>query len=873
MAEDSRLAISRHDLIDRVLARNTSLVLFIAPAGFGKTTAMNQLRDALQSRGMRTAWWSLDRSDNDPQRLFGFLRKVLNSPAESDHIAPFGLNVKDDGPLGIFLDDFEVVEGGPLPEIVRNLLGQLPPGSRLVIGSRRKLSFGLAKLKLQGSVLEFDATDLQFTSAESSQLLRQATGEKGLSSSTLALLQEKTAGWPAAVALASIALTHQREGEVNLVKHLSTSLQPIEEYLSEVVLETQPQEVRDFLLFTSVLHNLDPALCKELVPNLNTDYMLERLISNNLFVSPVLGQVERWRYHPVFADILRLLLLRKRPNDYYRLHLSASGWYEAQNQIVPAIDHAIAGGDYPHAAKLLASRGMKLLIDGRLRLLSRWFAVLPIEELAKQPMLIPIRLWATTFTQGASEASRQLEMVADFWPGLEESANVHLAALKCTWLFMMDKPTEAGVVGMQALSNIPTSETYADNVVSVSMAILLVQDGKRDAANRLLNAVRQRQGDTAFMRMFIESAESEQDLQDGLLQQAKARLKIAVGATHSTSSAFDTTNGNAWAGVLYAFACYEAGQLDEAKKLLRVYSPVVQTMGSHDHLILALVCLSRIAREQGDIDESLDYLAELEHAGMARNLPRLTASAWLERSREHILAGHSQAATEAMLKANASEVWATDHQLRRLPHSALDPKICSLRWSLYFGDSRRALSEIDAELATSKTTGWKLRTLTLELLRAAALSKNGHESTALEQLANTLRFTAEQDMVRRVVDEGPLMSALVSKLLLREKNKNSDTNFIAYLQKLIVNAPRQNNADEAKHLQRSQATALLSPLTLKEQEVLSLLAEGYSNQALSDELGVSESTVRTHLRNINSKLDVTSRMQAVAKARQMGLLN
>ena len=873
MAEDSRLAISRHDLIDRVLARNTSLVLFIAPAGFGKTTAMNQLRDALQSRGMRTAWWSLDRSDNDPQRLFGFLRKVLNSPAESDHIAPFGLNVKDDGPLGIFLDDFEVVEGGPLPEIVRNLLGQLPPGSRLVIGSRRKLSFGLAKLKLQGSVLEFDATDLQFTSAESSQLLRQATGEKGLSSSTLALLQEKTAGWPAAVALASIALTHQREGEVNLVKHLSTSLQPIEEYLSEVVLETQPQEVRDFLLFTSVLHNLDPALCKELVPNLNTDYMLERLISNNLFVSPVLGQVERWRYHPVFADILRLLLLRKRPNDYYRLHLSASGWYEAQNQIVPAIDHAIAGGDYPHAAKLLASRGMKLLIDGRLRLLSRWFAVLPIEELAKQPMLIPIRLWATTFTQGASEASRQLEMVADFWPGLEESANVHLAALKCTWLFMMDKPTEAGVVGMQALSNIPTSETYADNVVSVSMAILLVQDGKRDAANRLLNAVRQRQGDTAFMRMFIESAESEQDLQDGLLQQAKARLKIAVGATHSTSSAFDTTNGNAWAGVLYAFACYEAGQLDEAKKLLRVYSPVVQTMGSHDHLILALVCLSRIAREQGDMDESLDYLAELEHAGMARNLPRLTASAWLERSREHILAGHSQAATEAMLKANASEVWATDHQLRRLPHSALDPKICSLRWSLYFGDSRRALSEIDAELATSKTTGWKLRTLTLELLRAAALSKNGHESTALEQLANTLRFTAEQDMVRRVVDEGPLMSALVSKLLLREKNKNSDTNFIAYLQKLIVNAPRQNNADEAKHLQRSQAAALLSPLTLKEQEVLSLLAEGYSNQALSDELGVSESTVRTHLRNINSKLDVTSRMQAVAKARQMGLLN
>jgi LuxR family maltose regulon positive regulatory protein len=436
---------------------------------------------------------------------------------------------------------------------------------------------------------------------------------------------------------------------------------------------------------------------------------------------------------------------------------------------------------------------------------------------------------------------------------------------------MMDKPTEAGVVGMQALSHIPTTETYADNVVSVSMAILLVQDGKRDAANRLLSSVRQRQGDTAFMRMFIESAESEQDLQDGLLQQAKARLRIAVGATHSTSSAFDTTNGNAWAGVLYAFACYEAGQLDEAKKLLRVYSPVVQTMGSHDHLILALICLSRIARAQGDTDESIEYLAELEHAGMARNLPRLTASAWLERSREHVLAGHAQSATEAILRADIDDVWATNHQLRRLPHSALDPKICNLRWGLHFGDSRRSLSDIDAELAVSRSKRWQLRTLTLELMRAAALSKNGHESTALEQLAHTLRFTAEQEMVRLVVDEGPLVTALIGKMLLREKNRSSDPKFIAYLQKLSTNFVVSPSLDDAKNPQLTQG-ALLSPLTLKEQEVLSLLAEGYSNQALSDELGVSESTVRTHLRNINSKLDVTSRMQAVAKARQIGLL-
>lgn len=133
----TRQIVIRNDLVDRVLQHSASLVLFIAPAGFGKTIAMSQLRDVLQSQGSRTAWWSLDRSDNDPQRLFEFLRQVLHPPVNANELDP----------VCIFLDDFEVVEGGPLPEIVKNLLGQLPAGSRLVIGSRRKPGIGLAQLR------------------------------------------------------------------------------------------------------------------------------------------------------------------------------------------------------------------------------------------------------------------------------------------------------------------------------------------------------------------------------------------------------------------------------------------------------------------------------------------------------------------------------------------------------------------------------------------------------------------------------------------------------------------------------------------------------------------------------------------------------
>jgi len=863
--------IQRSLIIDRVLAQGATLVLFIAPAGYGKTQTMTQLRNAFMAQGMDTPWLSLERHDNDPQRFLSFLRKVWSESTGPDHMEPFGLNVSNTDPIAIFLDDFELIDSGPLPEIVFSLLGQLPTGSRLVIGSRRKLKLSLSKLKLQGAVLEFNDQDLQFSKAQSASLFQSALGLRDLPDATLDLLHEKTTGWPAAVALASIALSHPGRGSQVLLHQIAASLQPVEEYLSEVVLSHQPQEVYEFLLSTSVLHQLDPFICAALVPGLNCEFMLDRLIEGNLFVSAVPGQIERWRYHPLFAEILRTQLKRKRPEDFLRLHLAAAGWYEENKQIVPAIDHVIAGEDYPYAAQLLAEHAMHLLEDGRIKLLARWFSLIPLEVLQQHSVLLAVSLWVTTFTQGALQAMRQSEQFLAFWPSENARVQIHLDALNCSWQFMLDKPAQAGAIGLKALSRMPTPEPYADNVLSISMALYFVQEGNRAAANRLLNAARERQGDAAFMRMFIESAESEQDMQDGRLKQAMARLRIAVGATHSQSGAMDITTGNAWAGVLYGVACYEAGQWDQAKRLLRAYVPVAQAVGSHDHLILAWVCLSRMAHSIGEQDEAIQCLADLEHMGATRQLPRLMASAWLERSRTQLLSGQSEDAKVSMLRADLPEVWKHDRPLRRLAHSALDPHTANLRWTLHFGDARQALRDIDAALADAKSIRWQLRAVTLELLRAAALSRSKQESAALAQLQTTLEFTAEQGMTSRVRDEGPAILDLVRKLHLRESQRSSDPAWLAYLSDLLhVHAgsdavPVATSAPAVMALETTQ-------LTPKETQILNFLAEGFSNKALSAELNVSESTIRTHLRNINAKLDVNSRMQAVAKARQWGIL-
>jgi len=224
-----------------------------------------------------------------------------------------------------------------------------------------------------------------------------------------------------------------------------------------------------------------------------------------------------------------------------------------------------------------------------------------------------------------------------------------------------------------------------------------------------------------------------------------------------------------------------------------------------------------------------------------------------------------------MLRADLPEVWTHDRPLRRLAHSALDPHTANLRWTLYFGDARQALRDIDAALADARSIHWPLRGVTLELLRAAALSRSKQESAAIGQLKATLKFTADQGMTSRVLDEGPAVLDLVRKLQLRESQQSSDAAWLAYLSDLL-HSQKWTDSKPVSHSTPIPMDLETTQLTPKETQILNFLAEGLSNQALSVELNVSESTIRTHLRNINAKLEVNSRMQAVAKARQLGLL-
>ena len=927
------------DAVCRRLAQagGAKLVLVRAPAGFGKTTAMVQARAQRLAQRTDTGWLTLDRADNDVLRFLGGLHQavrqiVVDAPASAAPLDLVAALAAHGAPFVLFLDDFERISEPAVLSLVRELIDQLPRGGQLVLGSRSMPDLGLGRLRAAGALLEIDTEHLRFSLDETAQLFARLSPPPGELAETsaanaaanaainaageatdaptplqrhLPALHRKTEGWVAALWLASMALEAvlARRGSVaDFIRQFSGSDRAVADYLAEDVLAHQSPEVRDFLLRTSILRQLNLPLAQALSPRQDARRMLAQLDAASLFLIPLQSgappdaatgapappaQAERsWRYHSLFADFLRAQLAREQPDELARLHLAAAGWYEAQGHAMPAIDHAIAGGDMPLALQLLAPQAQQFLAQGRLRLLARWFAALPAALTATHPMLQVVSLWATTLTRGPWDAMAQLRA-----SGCEASddpaVQAHVNALMPMLLAMMDRVEEAHAIGSRHLARLalaPSGQPFADSVLGNAMAHVLSVMGERSAARRLLDAARRGQGGCDFNRMYSESVEGLLDLQQGRLRQATARFRLAVGA--AASGSYQPTHGNAWAGVLYAGALYEAQQLAEAEHLLNVYLPLARDVGLPDHMILSHTMRARLALLRGDIDAGLHTLTELEFLGHHRQLPRVVASARLERARVLLLQGQPEAAAQALDRADDPTVWQRVAQRQMSAHDVDDLAIGRLRWQAHHGDAAAAARAAATAAHAAAAAQCQRRALKLQLLQALALQRAGSDAdldaavTLLVQ--QVLPLAQAEGFVRLLLDEGPQVGRLLRRVAQRAGAASGSGALTLApllhdtLQRLIGLAgasaqPAPGDDGSAAGVCHNDS-ALAEPLTRKEIHVLQLLAEGYSNSALADKLFVSDSTVRTHLRNINLKLGARSRTQAVAIARRQSVI-
>ncbi|TFZ03154.1 helix-turn-helix transcriptional regulator [Ramlibacter henchirensis] len=870
--------VRRQSVTERIeRAASAKLVLVRAPAGFGKTTALRQIHEQLEAEGTATAWITLDAADNDVPRFLSCLAEAVarlhiadeaRSGADAEAIAL----LEREGPaFALFLDEFEVLQAPAVVGLVREVIERLPRNGRLVLGSRSLPDLGLGRLRVRGQLLEIGVDVLRFSVDETAEFLR-LRGLPDLPRDALEQLHARTEGWIAALLLASMALD-RHAAAADFIHRLSGSSGAIAEYLAEDVLGRQPPDAREFLLRTSILRQLSAPLCQVLVPRTDCARMLERLNASSLFLLPVEaeGSEPNFRYHSLFANFLRTQLQREHPEELLRLHLAAAAWYESVGRPVPAIDHAIEGGDHPHALSLLEQHAQRFLEQGRIRLLARWFAAIPAATLREHPLMQAIYVWAVLFTQGATEGMALLA-----GSGIEASEDpvirAHVNALRPLLLAMQDRYDEANEVGRAGLARLPTAVPFADTALTNCMAHITSVLGEKREAQRLLDAARRTQSSSVFNRMYTESTEGLLDFERGRFRQATARFRIAVDAT-TREADYSHTGGNAWAGVLYAAAMYEADELDVVDRLLNVYLPLARDVGLPDHMISSYAMRSRLLFWHGDVDGASRVLTELETLGHLRKLPRVVATAKLERARMLIRQGNAYGAREELDRADDPAVWERVARQRLPAHDVLDIGIARLRWQVHFGDTAAAVRRIDDDLPAVDAEARVRRSRKLRVLKAMALWRLKSADEAAEVMRGILQEGSREGFVRLVVDEGPAVAGPIQAVLapLKAAPQQSDPILIEYAQRLL-----DALGPEALAAEPAPATAevpwQVEPLTQKELQVLKLLAEGYSNSAMSEKLFVSDSTVRTHLRNINMKLGAQNRTQAVSLARRYGLI-
>ena len=384
-------------LLDEGLARG--LVLVCAPAGYGKTVL---LADWARRGGHRAGWLSLDAGDNDPARFWRHAVAALDRarPGIAGRVAPllsassgppaaswFGGLVTalinelaagpDAGEVLLVLDDYHVIGSRPVHESLAFLLEHRPPGICVVLASRSDPPLPLARLRGSGQLAEVRAADLRFTSGEAAALLQHVAA--ALPDAAVAALAARTEGWAAGLQLAALSLRGQ-DDVAGFVAAFTGSHRYVLDFLAEEVLERQGEQVRTFLLETSVLERLSGPLCDAVTGRTGSQARLEQVERAGLFLVPLDEVRGWWRYHQLFADLLRARLQQEQPGRVPQLHRHAAAWYEERGLADDVIRHAMAAGDTAWAARLIEQHFDTVYsLRGEAATIQRWLSALPAD--------------------------------------------------------------------------------------------------------------------------------------------------------------------------------------------------------------------------------------------------------------------------------------------------------------------------------------------------------------------------------------------------------------------------------------------------------------------------------------------------------------
>ena len=879
-------------------ALDHGLVLIAAPAGYGKSVLLSEWARA---QAQPVAWLSLDGRDNDPVRFWRHVLAALGAvrPGVSERVGPLAgpppppaytalvtalINdvVADaGGPDALLvLDDYHLVSSDTVHASVRFLLEHRPPQLRIVLAGRSDPPLALARYRARGELGEVRADDLRFTAGEAAELLGQVSAD--VDAPLAAALAERTEGWAAGLQLAALSLRSQPD-IARFVAAFTGSHRYVLDYLTEEVLEQQRPELRGFLLETSVLERLSGPLCDAVTGRDDSQDLLEEADRSGLFVIQLDDVRGWWRYHHLFADLLRA---RLDPQRGRRLHRNAAAWYSQHGLPDDAVRHALAAGEPEWAARLVEEHFDSVFnLRGEQATIQSWLPALPPDVVRSRPRLLLAQAQMASM-RGDLQTMEPLLAAAEAVIGRTDHERFEPSTGPAGSLLV-------NVRAMLALQRSYAAQLRGDAEATAAMT--------REAMTHLGQ-------DELMLTSAVQGFLATAEWLRGRLAAAQQGFESSIGWWRQQGQVTTT----AWGYYCLARLQRGQGRLDAAARTCEQALDAADQPGQHQPgpgqpapglrpaAGPALIGLAEVAYQRDDVGRALDYV--IRGTTLCRQFvhtPPLAAGlallAWIRQA-----AGDRDGAAEAIAEAESfspgpagllnpvpaqrarlllaqgdvAQVarWCADEGLR--PDGPLDyPRepghLVLARLLLAQDDAGPALvllDRLEAAAAAQRRDGSLIEILAL---RALALAAAGDDAEAVTVLAAALRLGGPQGYVRVFADEGPAMAAVLSRLLAAQRSDRQAAEVpLAYLARL---QGAFGAAAGGSDLANPQA-GLLEQLTRRELEVLGLLATGQSNHDIARDLVISLDTVKKHVSHVLGKLGAANRTEAVARGRELGLI-
>jgi LuxR family maltose regulon positive regulatory protein len=943
----------RPDLLDRLtIGVERCVTLLSAPAGFGKSTLLStwmagQMRGSVtQAKADIFCWLSLDPLDNQAARFWsyfvaaiqsGIQKRPLERGSTTDlQLSPL-LEILQSAPPSsipalldelintisesstrvlLVLDDYHVIQASEIHEQMAYLLDHQPPNLHLILSTRADPPLPIARLRARGQLSEFRVADLRFTTSETEKFFKNAT-DFTVTGEDITAIQINTEGWIAGLQMAALALQAvlseasalddktKQDRIKEFVFSFSGKHLYVLDYLTDEVFNHQSETVKMFLLKTSILERMNAGLCAavlrdeadkhEVSPGgecaafAQTKAILDYLEKSNLFLVG-LDQERQWfRYHHLFADLLRARLGQTWPALLPELHRRASRWYEQNDLAEEAIAHALSATDWDEAARLMEIYVTAYLERGQLAVVLRWIETLPNPVLQTRPVLCAQVAWALAHAgqfQRVPPLLDALETSLAAWekpptennavfPSQQDWLRVRgtVAGLRAFGKILAGKPQQALQLGKNALEANPGFEPRELAWLNWLCGYAYRSMGELDEAIRFHEIALEisRKADTIWEEMATEL---------GIAYRFRGKLTQAVAVFRNALSQAEQQGARNQGNLSRVEACLSAAlcdqnHLEEALQHAQKGIFYLQWWPSHNHITTAYIYLGQVLLGLGRLDEAAEAIQRAEqeqHKGQVlptvlQLVEKISIQLWIRRgdwrSLEHWLATQATTLPDFYPETGLFDEYEGLHRitLARAWIASGKKEAAPQRLEQAF----HLLSQLEI---LAKRSHWVHALIEIHLLQAMALHEMGENGKAQDFLTHSLELGLPAGYVRIYLQEGEVVAEMLQTWLKSPTSRSGSTSLKPSRVKNLLDQFAPDQSSEGARTSKDW----IEPLTGREREVLQLLALGLSNQEIAERMVVSQGTVKTHVHNLIGKLGAQSRTHVLARAKELDLL-